>query len=68
MPARVADDAGMSPSRRADMFVAAEHDPREDGPSLGDERATLIEFLRCRRLTLELKCSGLDAADGRAGR
>jgi uncharacterized damage-inducible protein DinB len=45
------------------MFVDAEHDPREDGPSLGDERATLVEFLRCQRLTLELKCSGLDAAD-----
>jgi uncharacterized damage-inducible protein DinB len=45
------------------MFVDAERDPREDGPSLGDERATLIEFLRCQRLTLELKCSGLDAAD-----
>jgi hypothetical protein len=28
---------------------------------LGDERATLVEALRCQRLTLELKCSGLDA-------
>jgi hypothetical protein len=24
------------------MFVAAEDDPRENGPSLGDERATLL--------------------------
>jgi hypothetical protein len=28
---------------------------------LGDERTTLVEALRCQRLTLELKCSGLDA-------
>jgi uncharacterized damage-inducible protein DinB len=45
------------------MFVDPENDPREGGPSLGDERATLVEYLRCQRLTLELKCSGLDAAD-----
>ncbi|QNN55050.1 DinB family protein [Nocardioides mesophilus] len=43
------------------MFLDAEHDPRENGPSLGDERATLVEFLRCQRLTLELKCADLDA-------
>jgi uncharacterized damage-inducible protein DinB len=56
--------AGMStPSRRADMFVDSEDDPRENGPTLGDERATLVEFLRCQRETLKLKCSGLDAAD-----
>ena len=45
------------------MFVDLENDPREEGPTLGDERATLVEFLRCQRVTLELKCSGLDAAD-----
>jgi hypothetical protein len=28
---------------------------------LGDERATLVEALRCQRLTLEMKCAGLDA-------
>jgi uncharacterized damage-inducible protein DinB len=62
--------AGMSiapeedrPTRAADMFVDADDDPREDGPSLGDERATLVEFLRCQRITLQLKCSGLDATD-----
>ncbi len=43
------------------MFVDSADDPREDGPRLGDERATLTEFLRCQRLTLELKCAGLDA-------
>ncbi|CAN5884026.1 hypothetical protein BH20ACT6_BH20ACT6_17540 [soil metagenome] len=54
----------MSGSRsRADKFVDAEHDPRENGPSPGDERATLVEYLRAQRLTLELKCSGLDAAE-----
>jgi uncharacterized damage-inducible protein DinB len=55
--------AGMSRSRRADMFVDPQDDPREGGPTLGDERATLVEYLRSQRLTLELKCSGLDAAD-----
>ena len=56
--------AGMSTSaHRADLFLDAADDPREGGPTLGDERATLNEFLRCQRLTLELKCSGLDAAD-----
>jgi uncharacterized damage-inducible protein DinB len=47
---------------RADRFVDPESDPREGGTSLGDERATLIEFLRGQRLTLQLKCAGLDAA------
>jgi uncharacterized damage-inducible protein DinB len=54
--------AGMSqPQRHADMFLDLVDDPREDGPSLGDERATLAEFLRTQRLTLELKCGGLGA-------
>ncbi len=43
------------------MFIDPDTDPREDGTSLGDERATLIEFLRCQRLTLQLKCEDLDA-------
>jgi len=47
------------------MFTAdgkpSDDDPRENGPRLGDERVTLVESLRCQRLTLELKCSGLDA-------
>jgi uncharacterized damage-inducible protein DinB len=49
------------PQHRADMFVDPEADPREGGMSLGDERETLIEFLRGQRLTLQLKCDGLDA-------
>lgn len=46
---------------RADVFLDPASDPREGGPTLGDERTTLLEFLRCQRLTLELKCAGLDA-------
>jgi uncharacterized damage-inducible protein DinB len=51
----------MSHQKLIDMFLPAEQDPRENGPSLGDEKATLLEFLRCQRLTLELKCADLDA-------
>ncbi|MBO3749221.1 DinB family protein [Streptosporangiaceae bacterium NEAU-GS5] len=43
------------------MFIDLDDDPREDGPRLGDERTTLVETLRCARLTLEMKCAGLDA-------
>ena len=50
------------PQHRADVFVDPESDPREGGTTLGDERATLIEFLRGQRLTLPMKCEGLDAA------
>src|SRR5947207_6085303 len=51
----------MATTRRADMFIDLQDDPRENGPALGDERATLTESLRRQRLTLEMKCSGLDA-------
>jgi uncharacterized damage-inducible protein DinB len=50
------------PQHRADLFLDPDTDPREGGTSLGDERATLVEFLRCQRLTLQIKCEGLDAA------
>src|SRR6266702_5376787 len=54
----------MAPPRRADMFTAdgkpSDEDPREGGPTLRDERTTLAKALRCQRLTLEMKCSGLD--------
>jgi uncharacterized damage-inducible protein DinB len=50
-----------TPQHRADRFADPSTDPREGGTQLGDERATLNEFLRCQRLTLELKCDGLDA-------
>jgi len=55
----------MATSRRADMFTEdgrpSDDDPRENGPRRADERATLAESLRCQRLTLEMKCAGLDA-------
>jgi uncharacterized damage-inducible protein DinB len=46
----------------SNMFVHPDDDPRSDG-GFKDERSTLVGFLRDQRLTLELKCSGLDAAD-----
>ena len=59
--------AAMATTRRADMFTEdgkpSDDDPREHGPTLGDERTTLAEALRCQRLTLELKCVGLDAEE-----
>ena len=55
----------MATTRRADMFTAdgkpSDDDPREHRPRLGDERTTLVESLRCQRLTLEMKCADLDA-------
>jgi hypothetical protein len=52
-------------ARRADMFTAdgkpSDDDPRENRPTLGDERTTLVEAVRKARLTLEMKCAGLDA-------
>ena len=45
-----------------DMFVHPDDDPRTNAGFQG-ERATLVGFLRDQRLTLELKCSGLDADD-----
>jgi hypothetical protein len=53
--------AAMATTRRADMFIDLQDDPRENGPTLGDERSTLVECLRAVRLTLEMKCAGLDA-------
>ncbi len=62
---RIAIMAAMATTRRADMFTAdgkpSDDDPRESGPTAGDERTTLVEAVRCARLTLEMKCAGLDA-------
>ncbi|MFE0517156.1 DinB family protein [Streptomyces sp. NPDC058964] len=44
-----------------DMFVSPEDDPRGDGGFVG-EFDTLVGYLRDQRLTLEMKCAGLDAA------
>lgn len=51
----------MGSTRRADMFIDLADDPREDAPPMTDERTALVEFLRSVRLTLEMKCLGLDA-------
>jgi len=45
----------------SNMFVTPDEDPRMDGGFVG-ERDTLVGFLRDQRLTLELKCADLDAA------
>jgi len=43
------------------MFVSPADDPREQGGDVGPgERPTLVRYLRDYRLTLELKCAGLD--------
>ena len=43
----------------SDMWASPEDDPRtEDGPV--DERSLLVRYLANYRLTLELKCAGLD--------
>jgi uncharacterized damage-inducible protein DinB len=44
-----------------DMFVPPDADPREDPDQPVGERAVLARFLRDQRLTLQLKCAGLDA-------
>jgi uncharacterized damage-inducible protein DinB len=44
----------------SNMFVTPDEDPRYDGGFVG-ERDTLLGFLRDQRLTLELKCTDLDA-------
>jgi uncharacterized damage-inducible protein DinB len=45
----------------ADMWVDPQDDPRDTGAELLDERSVLIDYLRAYRLTLEMKCAGLDA-------
>ena len=45
-----------------DMWVDPDDDPRETEDEPVDERPTLVEFLRRYRLTLEMKCAGLNSA------
>ncbi len=52
------------PERRfgwLDMFVHEDEDPRADGGWNNDERSVLLGFLSDRRLSLQMKCDGLDA-------
>jgi uncharacterized damage-inducible protein DinB len=45
----------------ADMWLDPAQDPRfQSGAELDGERATLLEYLRSYRMTMELKCSDLD--------
>ncbi|MFB7932594.1 DinB family protein [Streptomyces sp. NPDC056039] len=44
-----------------DMWVDPDDDPRETDAESVDERSVLLENLRHYRLTLEMKCAGLDA-------
>src|SRR4051812_44911701 len=45
-----------------DMWVDPDDDPRDTGDELVDEHGTLTEYLRAYRITLQMKCAGLDAA------
>jgi uncharacterized damage-inducible protein DinB len=46
----------------SNMWMNQDDDPRyTTGTELDGERATLVEYLRAYRLTLEMKCAGLDA-------
>jgi uncharacterized damage-inducible protein DinB len=47
---------------RTDVWVDADDDPRDTGTDLTDERSVLVEYLRVYRLTMEMKCADLDAA------
>jgi hypothetical protein len=74
--AAAADNAGMTSSEAAtgsvgtrwtkstvypDMWVDPDDDPRETDVETADERSTLLDYLRYYRLTMEMKCAGLDA-------
>lgn len=47
--------------RYPDMWVDPEDDPRESDDQPRGERAVVADYLRHYRLTLEMKCEGLDA-------
>ena len=48
---------------RAGAFVDPADDPRDTSTSLGDERTTLLDYVRFQRQTLELKCADLNAEE-----
>ena len=51
-----------SPRQYPDMWVDPQDDPREAIETLPGEKAVLAEYLDRYRMTLEMKCEGLDAA------
>ena len=53
--------AVMTTRKYPDMWLDPEDDPRESGAEPRGERAVVLEYLRRYRLTIELKCAGLDA-------
>jgi uncharacterized damage-inducible protein DinB len=64
-PRESADTEPQQPIRSfgwSNMFVSRDDDPRSDGGFDNDERAVLAGSLADQRLTLELKCAGLDTA------
>ena len=57
-------DAATTPERTFgwwDMFVHPDDDPRTDGGPFDDERDLFLSYLNDQRLTLQMKCSDLDA-------
>jgi uncharacterized damage-inducible protein DinB len=67
-PVKSSEQAGESGTTRwsastvhPDMWVDPANDLRDTGAPLTDERATLTDYLRAYRLTLEMKCADLDA-------
>ena len=51
----------MSQRKYPDMWVDPEDDPRETDTAAKGEKAVLAEYLDHYRMTLEMKCDGLDA-------
>jgi uncharacterized damage-inducible protein DinB len=51
----------MSERRYPDMWVDPEDDPRETDMMSRGEKQILVEYLDAYRMTLEMKCDGLDA-------
>ncbi|WP_205740705.1 DinB family protein [Haloactinopolyspora alba] len=63
-----APDSGEPAPRRwtestvyTDMWIDPDDDPRETDAGGTDERGILLDYLRHYRLTVEMKCAGLDA-------
>jgi len=68
MVAVAEENAGESPPERwnavgadSDVWMDEAQDPRFSGGELEGERATLVDYLRAYRLTMEMKCADLDA-------
>ena len=51
----------MSQRTYPDLWVDPDDDPRHTGTQPRGERETLLDYLRHYRLTIEMKCEGLDA-------